>query len=162
MAYELIKSKRAIRAFSTESIAQSLIQQIANAGRLAQSSKNDQPWTFIIIQDPNTLTNLSKCGRYAGHLAGATFAIAIAARPGYNFDVGQAASYLQLSAWEHGIGSCIASIHDMDTARTLLQVPSSHDLKYALSFGYPKDKTSRVARKSGRKGFETVVKFEHW
>lgn len=52
---------------------------------------------------------LSRCGAYAGHLAGAPFAVALIASTAGSFDLGQAAAYLQLAAWGLGVGSCIAS-----------------------------------------------------
>ena len=162
MAYEIIKTKRAVRTFSEQPVNQEIIHKIANAGRLAQSSKNDQPWTFIIIQEKSTLEELSTCGPFAKHIAGATFAIAIVSQPDYKFDLGQAAAYFQLVAWELGIGSCIASIYDPTKAKKLLQVPEKYELRYALSFGYPKNTTVRSARKGGRRPFTDVVKSEHW
>ncbi len=63
--------------------------------------------------------------RNASHLAGAALGVAIIhPDPGEKFqlmfDIGQAAAYMQLAAWELGIGSCLASIYEPDKARGLL------------------------------------------
>ncbi|HEX5688881.1 MAG TPA: nitroreductase family protein, partial [Roseiflexaceae bacterium] len=97
---EAIRTKRAVRQFTEEPVPDDVIRQIVDAGRRSQSSKNDQPWTFVIVRDRETLRKLADCGTYAKHLAGAAFAVAIVAQPNYEFDQGQAAAYLQLAAWE--------------------------------------------------------------
>src|SRR5574342_1376681 len=94
---EAIRMKRAVRKFREEPLPDEVIHAILNAGRRAQSSKNSQPWHFIAIRDKAILKALSECGTYAGHLAGAAFAVAIlTADPTTKFqtmfDAGQAAA----------------------------------------------------------------------
>jgi len=80
-----------------------------NAGRRSQSSKNNQPWQFIAIREKSTLKAISN-----RHLCrspgGAVLAVAIlvpAQTSAFQalFDAGQAAAYMQLAAWELGVGS---------------------------------------------------------
>ncbi len=166
---EAIRLKRAIRQFSDQPIPEAAIVTITNAGRHAQSSKNTQPWHFIAITDKTALKQLSTCGTWAGHLAGAALGIAIVhPDPGEKFqllfDIGQAAAYMQLAAWEMGIGSCIASIYDPDQARQVLGFPAELTLRFALSFGYPLDNTelTRLPAKGGRRSLEEIVHRETW
>src|SRR4051812_14003770 len=107
---EAIRTKRAVRKFSDQPLPEQAVLAILDAGRRAQSSKNTQPWQFIAIQDRDTLTQLSTCGQYAGHLAGAALGVALVSSTPSGFDIGQAAANMQLAAWELGIGSCIASM----------------------------------------------------
>src|SRR5260370_33926536 len=93
---ELIRTKRAVRQFTDERLSEEAIRSILNAGRRAQSSKNTQPWHFIAIRDRATLQQLAGCGMYAGHLAGAPFAVALVSSTPGAFDLGQAAAYIQL------------------------------------------------------------------
>jgi len=67
------------------------------------------------------------------------------------FDLGQAAAYMQLAAWELGIGSCLASIYQPERAREILGFPEDLHLRIALSFGYPLDeeKISAPPKKGG-------------
>src|SRR5215510_3779320 len=140
--YEAVRSKRAIRQFQEKPLPDEVVQQILNAGRLSQSSKNTQPWQFIAIRDRATLEALSKTGTWAGHLAGAALGVVILTTdPGEKFqtmfDAGQTAAYMQLAAWELGIGSCIASIYEGEQARGILHFPVEWFLHIAISFGYP-------------------------
>jgi nitroreductase len=166
---EAIRMKRAVRKFSEKPLADEEVRQILNAGRRAQSSKNTQPWHFIAIRDRDLLTRLSTYGRNAGHIAGAAMAVAITTPdPGQRlsimFDAGQAAGYMQLAAWEIGIGSCLASIQDEEQARSLLGFPEDRFLRIAISFGYPADATelTRPLKSGGRDALEQGVSWDHW
>ena len=166
---QAIKLKRVVRQFQEKPLSQEAVLAILNAGRRAQSSKNSQPWRFIAIQDKAVLQLLSECGMYAGHLAGAALGIAILTpAPDGNFqtlfDAGQSAAYMQLAAWELGVGSCLASIYDPEKARQLLGFPEDLHLRIALSFGYPLDESVLTAppRKGGRQALSDLVHWDRW
>jgi nitroreductase len=166
---EAIRFKRAIRSFSGQAISQENILTILNAGRRAQSSKNTQPWNFIAITDRIMLVKLSECGTFAGHLARAAMGVAIIhLDPGEKFqlmfDIGQAAAYMQLAAWELGIGSCIASIYQPDKARELLKFPDDMVLCIAISFGYPQDIDLLIQKpkKGGRRPLDEIIHWNKW
>ena len=164
-----IRTKRAVRSFKPLSLPDDVVLAILNAGRRAQSSKNEQSWRFVAIRDKSILMALSECGRWAGHLAGAGLGIAIltpdpAEKFQYMFDAGQSAAYMQLAAWELGVGSCLASIYDDEQARRVLGYPAEWHLRIAISFGYPSLETELVAapRKGGRQPIEQVVHYDRW
>lgn len=161
---ELIRTRRAVRQFTDEPLSPEAIRAILDAGRRAQSSKNTQPWHFIAIRDRATLHQLAQCGAYAGHLAGAPFAVALIASVTNGFDLGQAAANMQLVAWELGIGSCIASMHEPEKAKAILGVPQEQHFDVALSFGYPRrrQEQSQAPQPGGRKPFDEVVFWERW
>jgi nitroreductase len=166
---DAIRTKRAVRKFQDKPLPEDVIHAILNAGRRAQSSKNEQVWQFIAIRDKGILKALSECGQYAGHLAGAALAVAlIIPNPSVKFqtlfDSGQAAAYMQLAAWELGVGSCLASIYEMEKARGILGFPSELYVDIALSFGYPADenKLSAAPKKGGRKPLEDMVHWDRW
>jgi nitroreductase len=166
---EAIRMKRAVRKFKPAPLPAEAVTAILNAGRRSQSAKNSQPWRFIAIQKRETLEALSKLGDYAGHLAGAALGVAIltldpASRFSIMFDAGQASSYMQLAAWEMGIGSCLATIYEPEKARELLGFPAEWHLRIALSFGYPleEEALSQAPKKGGRQDLAEVVHQEKW
>jgi len=166
---EAIRTKRAVREFEDRPLPEEAVQVILNAGRRAQSSKNTQPWQFIAIRDRAILEALSHLGTYAGHLAGAALGVALLTPdPGERFqilfDAGQAAAYMQLAAWELGIGSCPATIYEPEKARKLLGFPPDLHLRFALSFGYAlnPDFMTRPPRKGGRRPLEEMVHWDRW
>jgi len=168
-ATDAIRTKRAVRQFLDRPLPDEAVRAILNAGRRAQSAKNTQPWHFIALREKATLKTISETGTWAGHLAGAALGVVIATpNPAEHwsiiFDAGQSAAYMQLAAWELGIGSCLASIHDSDKAHAFLNVPAELHLNVAISFGYPTTDQTRppVVKKSGRRPFEDVIHWEKW
>jgi len=166
---DVIRLKRAVRKFQDKPLPDEVIHAILNAGRRSQSSKNEQTWHFIAIRNKAILKELSETGTYAGHLAGAALAVAIvtpdpAGKFQIMFDAGQAAAYMQLAAWELGVGSVPASIYEAEQARQILALPSEWHLRIALSFGYPleEEKLSAAPKKGGRRALEEVVHWDRW
>lgn len=167
--FEAIQYKRAVRSFKGDPLPDEVIRNILNAGRRAQSAKNMQAWHFIAIRERVTLKALSTMGNFAGHLANAAVGIAIITPPpetrfSIMFDAGQAAAYMQLAAWEMGVGSCLATIYEPEKARQLLGFPTELEIHIAISFGYPADTSalSRSPQKGGRKPFSDSVHWEKW
>ena len=166
---EAIRTKRAVRQFEDKPLPEDAVQAILNAGRRAQSSKNTQPWRFISVQKRDTLIALSQLGTYAGHLAGAALGVVILTPPpeqrfSIMLDAGQAAAYMQLAAWNFGIGSCLATIYETEKARQLLGFPEDLHVRIALSFGYPQvsEMITRPPQKGGRNNMAEMVHWEHW
>jgi nitroreductase len=164
-----IRQKRAIRTFAARSIHDEDARSILDAGRRAQSSKNTQPWHFVAVRDRATLTALTEAGPYAGHVARAAMAVVIATpdpaqRWSIPFDAGQAAAYMQLAAWELGIGSCLVAVYETEKVRALLGIPDDLHPYAALSFGYPDDPAdlTRAPRAAGRRSAADVIHWERW
>lgn len=166
---DAIRTKRAVRQFAATPLPEAAVRAILVAGRRAQSAKNTQPWHFIAIRERAQLQALAALGTWAGHLAGAALGVVLvtpdpAERWSIMFDAGQSASYMQLAAWELGIGSCLATIYEPEQARTLLNVPAQFHINVALSFGYPVGEQAipPVVKNAGRRAFDDVVHWEQW
>ncbi len=166
---DAIRLKRAVRKFHDVPLPDDVVHAILNAGRRSQSSKNNQAWQFIAIRDRSVLKALSTCGEWAGHIAGAALCVAILTPDPESkfqimFDAGQAAAFMQLAAWELGVGSCPASLYEFEKTREILKFPAEWHLRIALSFGYPMDeeKISAPPKKGGRRSLEDVVHWEKW
>lgn len=110
-------------------------------------------------------------GDYAGHLAGATVAVAIVtpdATGHYNnsvmWDSGRAAQNMVLAAWDLGIGSVPATVYDHDLASRLLGLPEDRRCDFLLSFGHPADPAKLTApnRAGGRVPLSDLVHEERW
>lgn len=164
-----IREKRAIRVFRADPIPDETVRLILQAGRRAQSSKNTQPWHFLAVRERATLEALARTGKFAGHLAGAALGVVIvtpdpAQKFTIAFDAGQAAAFMQLAAWELGIGSCLASLYEPDEVRRILAIPTEWHPNIALSFGYfdPQSQPPSGVRNPGRKTLEETAHWEHW
>lgn len=163
-----IDTVRVVRHFADTAIEPAHLDRILNAARRTASSKNEQTWAFIVLRDRAHLRELASVGRYAGHLAGATVAIALVtpnpATPSQLWDMGRAAQNMVLAAWELGIGSVPATVYEHDLAHRLLGLPGDRRCDYLLSFGYPADPAKLTApnRAGGRRALSELVHEERW
>ena len=166
---EAIRTKRAVRQFEDKPLDTETVEAILNAGRRAQSSRNSQAWRFLAVQDRETLQALGSLRGEHTHLADAALGVLILTPdPGQRlsimFDAGQAASYMQLAAWELGVGSCIIGLRDPGEARRILSVPEDWHLHLGLSFGYPDapEAASAAPKAGGRRSLDEVVHYDRW
>lgn len=166
---EAIRRKRAVRKYAPRPLPQEVVDKILWAGRRAQSSKNSQPWHFIVIRNHETLIELSKLGDFTGPLTGAALGVAIltpdpTTRWSVMFDAGQAAAYMQLAALDMGVGSCMVSLHRPEPARGLLGFPEDLQLHVMIAFGYPADPADLepISRPGGRRPLQEIVHVERW
>lgn len=167
-----IRTKRMVRRFAPRPLEPEHLDRILDAGRHAASSKNQQAWDFVAVEDRETLRRLASVGPYAGHLAGAAGAVALVtpdpSRHGSSlsvvWDVGMAAENMMLAAWELGVGSCPATVYEQAVAREILGFPADRFCGWILSFGYPADPADlvRPPKAGGRKSLDEVAHRERW
>lgn len=170
--WSAISRKRMVRRFEARPLRPEHLTRILDAGRHSASSKNQQRWDFVVVEDRARLEALSKSGSYAGHVAGAAAAVALVTPDPRNgnaslsviWDVGMAAENMMLAAWELGIGSCPATVYEQDVVREALRLPADRFCGWILSFGYPADaeELTRPPRAGGRKTLDEVVHRETW
>ena len=167
-----IRTKRMVRRFAPRPLEPAVLERILDAGRHAASSKNQQRWDFVVVDDRDRLRALSSVGPFAGHIAGAAVAVALVtpdprvagASLSVVWDLGIAAGNMMLAAWELGVGSCPATVYEPDVARDLLGFPEDRACSYVLSFGYPADpaELTRPPKPGGRRPLDAVVHRDRW
>ena len=47
---ELAEKRRSVRAYKPEAVPEPMLQHVLDAGRLAPSACNKQPWRFIVVR----------------------------------------------------------------------------------------------------------------
>ena len=168
---ELAEKRRSVRAYKPDEVPEDLLQTVLEAGRLAPSACNKQPWRFIVVR--------SETGRRA---LGAAYArewfwkapvvIAVCILPkeawvrsydGQNYamvDGALAMDHLTLAAAELGLGTCWIGAFDPAAAREILNLPDGVEIVGLTPLGYP-DVESNPRVRSRRPLGETVMK-ERW
>lgn len=163
--WDAIRARRNVRDFSDEPLPDDALERILQAGWRAPSSRNWQPWDFVVVTDRSELEALSKVWDFGGHVAGAAAAIGLVIddydseleRGIAAYDLGQASLQMMLAAADLGIGSGHSAVGDQDLARRLLGLPQGKILKYILDFGYPADRPLKPMQRPNRRPFEQVV-----
>lgn len=175
---ELIGNRQSDRKYSNRPVEKEKIERLIEAGRLAPSACNAQPWKFIAVDDPELLKQLSVAA--SARLLGmnsfvdqAPFMIVIV-RESPNFtskvgatiknkdysliDIGIATENICLQAEAEGLGSCILGWFDEKMVRKILSIPSGKRVELILTIGYSlSDK-----RQKRRKSREEIVSFNKY
>jgi nitroreductase len=161
-AYKAIITKRDTRSYTTDPIAEDVLRRLAQAGRMAGSSKNRQPVRFVTIVDKDNMAELAKCGDFAEPLIPATAAIVVCLGPeGMDFDAGRAAQNVMVAAWNEGLASCPVRIHHEDCGRLALGLPAGWRISMVIALGHP-DPNVPMSLGRGRKPYEEYVHMERW
>jgi nitroreductase len=168
--WDALRSRRNVREFAPTPLAEDDLTKILEAGRLAPSAKNWQPWDFVLVTDRDVLRDLTGVWRGAWHVGGAAAAIALVAPSPpddrwaglLQYDLGHATMLMMLAAVDLGIGSCHSSVQDQELARTILGFPKDHFLAYLVSLGYPADGPLRPLNRLNRRPLDEVVHRERW
>jgi nitroreductase len=136
-----VASKRDHREFDPRPVPAPLVTRILDAGRLAGSARNRQPWRFFLADDPTGRAVLAPCVYVPGMIAAAPVAIAIAVESAGSamsgFDAGRAAQNMMLAAWEEGVASCPNGIADPARAAEALRLGPTELAVTVLALGYP-------------------------
>jgi nitroreductase len=168
--WDAITSRRNVREFADRPLADDELHRILEAGRRAPSSRNGQPWDFIVVTDRAQLAELSQVWRGGGHIAGsaATVVVVLPAlddagqRERTNFDVGQATLQMMVVAADLGIGSGHSAVGDQARARELLGFPEDRYASIMVDFGYPADRPLTPIKRPDRRPFDEVVHPGRW
>jgi nitroreductase len=168
--WDAIRARRNVRNYDERPIAADDLDRILEAGWRAPSSRNEQRWAFVVVQDPDRLQRLSAVWRAAGHIAEAAAAVAIAAPASddpntmgsIQYDLGQATMVMMLAAADLGIGTAHAAVSDWELGAEILGLPDEWRLTWLMGLGYPADRPLRPILHPTRKPFDEVVHRERW
>jgi nitroreductase len=130
-----IVSKRDTRRYAGLPIPGETVEHILEAGRLAGSARNRQPWRFFLVESAESRERLAEAVYAPDNVRGAQLVIAIAGSGG--LDTGRCMQNMMLAAWNDGVASCPNGIADADRARAALGVADDEQIATVLSFGYP-------------------------
>ncbi len=137
-AYLAVVGKREVRHYQTRPIPEDDLTKILEAGRASGSSRNRQPWRFVVVTDRARLRELSAAASRPSNVSDCAAAVVVAlTNPRAAFDAGRAAQSMMVAAWSLGIGSCPNTPTDEATLKKTLGMPEDLSVPTVLSFGYP-------------------------
>jgi len=168
--YQLIEERESIRNYDPgRPVDAEVLKRILNAGRIAPSAANRQPWRFLLISSPEMLAKVHGCYarewfREAPHLL-----VVVGKRDeawtregdGYNSietDLTIAIDHMVLAAECEGVGTCWIEAYDPGILRDALGLKENEVVFSITPLGYPKKGFEKRGNKE-RKGFEEVVEF---
>ena len=174
---ELAQARQSDRSFEPgRTIDSDVLNRIVEAGRLAPSACNGQPWHFTVITDSELLPQVGKATSSLGinrFVKDSSALILITHEPtnitsrfgcGIKdkdfpmMDLGIASAYITLAAEDEGVGSCILGWFDEKKIKQLVGIPEKKRLMLIVALGY----AAKPKRKKIRKEWGKVVSFEKY
>jgi nitroreductase len=134
-AFLTIVSKRDTRQFAPAGVPAEARQRILEAGRLAGSARNRQPWRFVVVETDEAKARVAETLYVPDNLTGASFGVAIVGPSG--IDTGRCAQNMMLAAWSDGVASCPNGTPDPARTAAALGLDETEQAAVVLSFGYP-------------------------
>ncbi|HWR00418.1 MAG TPA: nitroreductase family protein [Chlorobaculum sp.] len=147
--HELVESRYSVRGYVTDRpVPQDILERILDAGRLAPSAKNLQPWKFLLVSSPEMRDRVCACYRgawlrQAPHVlivTGDRDAAWVRSFDGWNSletDLAIAMDHLILAAHAEGLGTCWISAYDPAMLRDVLGLKPTEELFAITPLGYP-------------------------
>jgi nitroreductase len=171
---DICKLRQSCRSFSDRPVEHEKLVKCVEAGRLTHSGCNAQPWSFVVVERPDMVDEIAKCGRQLKQNAflGTAKAFIIILEEHAVLspvvscfldsqyyakgDLGAAAAYVCLEAATQGLGSCHIGVYDRAKICELLNIPAEKQFGSVIALGYPADNAIRAKK---RKPFEDIVRF---
>jgi nitroreductase len=143
---------RQVREFTDQPLDPAELDALADAARWSGSSKNSQPWRFILVRDPATLRAIHDAGHpqtRALATAPAAIAIVMPAVEGraisFGYDEGRVAERILVAATMLGLGAGIAWVRGeaRDAVGRALGLPDDRFVRTIVAVGHPSEAARR-------------------
>ena len=155
---EAIQKRRSVRKYTGAPVPREDLETIVNAGRLAASGNNKQPWEFIVITDPAIMAKLRIPQDHWSEKAAAY--IAVVMNPESRWWVEDAAAAVQnmlLASFALGYGACWIegyTLRNEELFKQTLGIPDNRRLFTLMPLGVPEEIPTK-----DKKSLEEVI---HW
>ena len=139
-ALEAIRKRRSVRDFTGDSIPREDLEKIVDAGRLAATGNNKQPWDFIVVTDRDVIEKLKVASQWM-EKAGAIIAVVLDSSSRWWLEDGAAAvENILIASTALGYGSCWLEGYTLlreEEFKKLLGVPEDRRLLTLIPVGVP-------------------------
>jgi nitroreductase len=168
---EVIRTVRQARQYRPDPVPDSAIATLLEIARWTGSSRNSQPWHFIVVTDKEQLRRISALRPPINWVAGAPLGIAIvldgANATAEAYDEGRVTERLLIGARVLGLGGGVAWYGDdsqQAEAKRILGIPAERTARSMVIIGYPISiKDPRPTRATpGRKPLAELVSYDRW
>lgn len=167
MILKEILERKSVRSYLDKEIEENLLNEVLEAGRLAPSACNIQPWKFIIVKEKEKREKLAIASKEQTFVGTApVIIVACLTEKGFNMgdwfdsgilDVAIALDHMTLQAVHLGLGTCWIGAFNEKEVKKILSIPEKVRVVALLTLGYPRN--AKVFQKD-RKSFQEIVSFE--
>ncbi len=167
--HELVESRKSVRGYDPgRPVPQELLERILDAGRLAPSAKNLQPWRFVVVRSPEMLEAVRACYQREWFRQAPVILIAkgdrnkawVRSGDGWNSletDLAIAMDHLVLAAHAEGLATCWISAFDPAHLHKVLGLTPDEEVFAITPLGYAS--ATAETRPKTRKPLDEVVRY---
>ena len=159
MSLEILKQRHSVRKYQNRPVEPEKLEAIVDAARFAPTARNEQPWEFVIVTNPERCSQLGELTDYGKFISEAPACIVVFCRnTKYYLEDGSAATtYIMLAATSLGLGSCWVAGDKKayaEQVREFLGVPDGYKLVALVPIGYPAEEQQKKKR--------SLAEVSHW
>ncbi|MGA1821080.1 MAG: nitroreductase family protein [Thermoplasmatota archaeon] len=154
---EAIRTRRSQRALASVEITDEIMDKLMEAGELAPSCMNNQPWRYVFIRSPDRLKEIHRAfnrGNYWAERASLVIVIfskadhdcMIGDRIYYGFDTGLSASLIMLRAHDLGLVAHPFAGYKPEIAREILDIPEDMTIVAMIGIGRHADNPREILK----------------
>ncbi len=169
MILKEILKRKSVRSYLDKDVGKAALNEVLEAGRLAPSACNIQPWKFIVVRDKGKREKISEaCKGQDFIFAAPVIIVACLVSKGFEMgdwydsgilDVGIALDHMTLQAVHLGLGTCWIGAFEEQTVKQILGIPETVRVVALLTLGYPRNDSFS---QKDRKNLSEILSNEHF
>lgn len=165
---ELAKLRFSSRNYLDKKVEEEKLLSVLEAGRIAPSAANRQPWHFVVITEKKRLQELSVV-YHRKWFADAPVYIFLCGdknkawvrrednKNHLDIDIAITTDHITLQATELGLATCWICAFNVEKTKKLLNLPEHIEPIVVLSLAYPADKADIKRHENKRKSLKEIV-----
>ena len=161
--FEVIKQRKSVREYSDKKVEKELIEKIVDAGRVAATARNEQPWEFIVTYDKDILKKICNMCPNGPFIKDASCLITVFSKDTkyYLEDCSAATQNMLLAIEALDLGGCWVAGDKKDyigAIGKIFNAPDGYKLVSMISVGYPKKSQGPKAKRN----IKELLRWEKW
>ena len=170
---DLVRRRHSVRAYRPDPVPDDLLASVLEAGRLAPTASNRQPFRIIVVQTRGREAELRRVYDSEWFVEAPLILCVCAVRAEAwrrtmydgrshaDVDAAIVMDHLTLAAADLGLGTCWIAAFDPAAAREVLAIPDEGEPMLFTPLGYAAD-ASPSPRHAQRRPLEELVRYERW
>jgi len=157
---EIIYRRRSVRKYEKKPIPDDVLNAILEAGRLAPTARNLQPWHFIVVRNPEVRRKLifRDWNSFIGEAPVVIVGCGEADKKWAVVDVAIALENMVIAAEALGLGSCWIGAFEEEEVKRVLGIPDHLKVVAMITLGYPAERPDAPPKKR----LEEIVHFDRF
>jgi nitroreductase len=171
---DLARRRYSSRAYRPDPVPDDLLATVLEAGRIAPTAANKQPFRIIVVRTSGREAELRRIYDRDWFVQ-APLVLCVCAIPAEawrrtmydgrshaDVDAAIVMDHLVLAAADLGLGTCWIAAFDPAAAREVLAIPDEAEPRLFTALGFPADTPDASPRHVERKPLEELVRYDRW